>query len=152
MKKILSILFIGLISILIVPFNVDAKSISTLDVTNNNNKLTVSGTTENGVLAVAVLVYSEGNLTHMETCANNNNKYSCELSKTFETGNYTVKVADYNGGEYISKDINTKNNSKEDNPETLDKMNKYMITGFISLIGILGITIYNKNKKNVTNK
>lgn len=143
MKKILIILFIGLVSIMFIP-DVNARSISTLDVINNNNKLTVSGTTENGVLAVAVLVYSGTDLTHMETCSNNNNKYSCELSKTFEKGNYTVKVADYDGGDYISRNISI--GITENNPKTSDNIMASIIVGSVCLIGIAGSLIYLKKK------
>lgn len=145
MKKILNIIIIGLVSIMIVPFSVNAMSISTLDVANNNNKLTISGTTENGVLAVAVLVYAGTDLTHMETCSNNNNNYSCKLSKTFENGNYTVKVADYNGGNYISKNISI--GTTENNPKTGDNIIISIIIGGVCLIGITGSVIYFKKKK-----
>lgn len=140
MKKILNILFIGLISILFLPFNVNAKSMATLDVNSNNNKITVEGTTENGVLAIAVLVYNQDELIHMETCSNNNNKYSCELSKTFEEGNYTVKVADYDGGDYITKNVSV----IQKNPETSDYITFTILLSITSLIGILVITLKNK--------
>lgn len=147
MKKILTILFAGLISILIFPFNVNAKSISTLDVKNNNNKLTVSGTTENGVLAVAVMVYLGEDLSHMETCSSIDSKFSCELSKTFDKGNYTVKVADYDGGNYISKNI-TIDNKLSDNPKTLDNILFYIGLGIISILGIIYCILFlHKNRK-----
>lgn len=145
MKKVLYVLFIGLISIMVFPFNANAESISTLDVVNNNNKLTVSGTTENGVLAIAVLVYSGEDLIHMETCSNNNNSYSCKLSKTFGIGNYTVKVADYDGGDYISKNVSI--NTAVNNPQTMDNIINYVVFGGVSLISIMAITFYLKKKK-----
>lgn len=144
MKKILSVLFIGLITIL--PLNVNAKNISTLDVTSKDNKISVSGTTENGVLAIAVLVYLNDDLIHMETCSNNNNKYSCELTKSFEKGEYIIKVADYEGGDYISKNINI--NITENNPQTGDNIINSIIIGGLSILGIIGSIIYFKKKEN----
>lgn len=146
MKKIISILLIGLISIMFNPFSVNAKSVPTLDVENNNNKFTVSGTIEPGVLAVAVLVYSGEDLMHMETCStDNNNNYSCELSKTFGIGDYIVKVADYDGGDYISKNISVTVN--EDNPQTGDNIIISIIIGGLSILGITGCIIYFKKRK-----
>ena len=145
MKKILIVLFIGLISMMLFSFNVNAKNISTIDVKNSSNKLTVSGTTENGVLAVAVMVYSGENLSHMETCSCNNNNYSCELSKTFSKGNYTVKVADYDGGDYISKKISI--NITEKNPQTGDNIISSIIIGGLSIVAITGCVFFLKKKK-----
>lgn len=144
MKKVLSILFIGLISIMFLPFNVDAEIISTLEVLNNNNKLTVFGTTENGVLAVAILVYSGENLTHIETCSSNNNEYSCELNKTFDEGNYIVKVADYDGGDYISKNISI--STTENNPKTSDNIMSSIVIGGLSILTI-GVCMLLRKKK-----
>lgn len=151
MKKVFSILFIGLMTLIFLPFSVNALSISTLNLTNNNNKITVSGTTEDGVLAVAVFVYSGDELVDMETCSNNSDNYSCELQKEFASGTYIVKVADYNGGDYISKDIKIKlvnsNEEKTENPKTIDNVLLYMGIGIISLIGIFGCGVYIKKKK-----
>lgn len=150
MKKTLFVLFIGFISIILIPFNVSAKSISTLDVTDSNNKLTVSGTTENGVLAVAVMVYSGEDLSHMETCSCNNNKYSCELSKTFAAGNYIVKVADYDGGDYITKNVVI--STTVNNPKTGDNIMKYIIVGGLCALGIVGCTLFLKKRIVIINK
>lgn len=149
MKKVLSILIISLLSFVVLPFNVAAKSVKTLDVTESSNKITISGTTESDVLAVAVFVYSGTELVNMETCSNNSDNYSCELNKTFTEGSYVVKVADYNGGDYISKDITI---TKADviNPKTIDNIIIYSVVGVISLVGIIGCTLYFKKtmKKN----
>lgn len=155
MKKILNIIFIGLILVMLVPFSVNAGNISTLNVTSKNNNITISGTTESGVLAVAVLVYSNNELVHMDTCSNNNsNKYSCKLNKVFAIGNYTVKVADYNGGNYISKNIsisdsgqNSQTTDKEANPKTFDNILIYVGIGSLSVIGLVGAGLYLKKKK-----
>lgn len=144
MKKIFSILLIGLITMILFPFGISAKSISTLNVNNSNNKLTVSGTTESGVLAVAVLVYSGDELAHMETCSSDNDEYSCELSKTFENENYTVKVADYDGGDYISKNVSL----TKENPKTADGIMNSILLEVISILGIAGCGLFLNKKYN----
>lgn len=152
--KILSVFFVGLISVMLFPFDVSAKSISTLNVKENNNKFTVSGTTENGVLAVAVLVYSENNLLHMESCSVSENSYSCELNKSFSIGNYAIKVADYDGGNYVTKDVSiTKSQeiiNNEENPKTFDEILLYVELGFLSIIGLMVLGIY--LKKEIVNR
>lgn len=145
MKKLLSILFIGIISLIIFPSSANAKSISTLEVKNSGQKITVSGTTESGVLAIAVLVYSGEELVTMETCSSNNDAYSCELENAFKSGTYTVKVADYDGGAYITKSIKIVNAT---NPKTSDNSLMYLYLACISSIGLLGYGIYFKNKMN----
>lgn len=149
MKKVIFSLFIVILSIIVFPFSrIEAKTIFSLDVTSSNNKMSVEGTTENGVLAVAVLVYSEGNLIHMETCPSISNNYSCELSKIFELGNYTVKVADYDGGDYISKDITIKEEVKINNPQTSDNgISNYIVILIASIVSITILTFIIRKKK-----
>lgn len=150
MKRILlRVLIIGLALTILFPLSVSAKSIPTINVTNNNNKLTVSGTTENGVLAVAIMVYSGNDIYHMETCSSNDNKFSCELSKTFAIGDYIVKVADYDGGTYISKNISVKGDTsvsvKDETPKT-GTIEYIGITTLIITISVLGISILKRKE------
>lgn len=154
MKKILVAIFAGIALTILFPFNADAKNISSLDVTSSNNKLKVFGTTEDGVLAIAVMVYSGENLEHLQTCSSDGNKFSCELNKTFETGEYIIKVADYNGGTYSTKNISiikdangTNGLENENNPQTLDNILLYVGLGGISTLGIIGSILFLKQKK-----
>lgn len=63
--------------------------------------LTVSGTAGDGVLALVVLVYdAQGRQTAMDSCAVNGGRYSHTLPQRFAAGVYTVKAADYRGGDY----------------------------------------------------
>lgn len=156
MKKVFNILFLGLMLIFLLPFNVNALSVSTLNVTNSNNRITVSGTTEDGILAIAVFVYSGEELVDMETCSNNNNRYSCKLSKSFNAGEYTIKIADYNGGNYVSKktkieSVASSSIEKSENPKTLDNVLLYFGIGCISLVGLISCGIYLKKKKHIKN-
>lgn len=82
----------------------------------------------------------------METCSNNQNKYSCELSKNFEIGIYTVKVADYDGGNYMTKNINI--SVSENNPQTGDNITLSIIIGGLSILGMIICIIYFKKKEN----
>src|SRR5574344_2323896 len=134
MKKIIFVLLIGIFSIIILPNNVYAKSISTLEATGSNNKISIFGTTESGVLAVSIWVYKGTELVSMESCSNNVTNYSCELSKEFSKGDYTVKVADYEGGDFIFKDVTV--TDPEVNPQTGDNI---MLSFIISAVSILGI-------------
>lgn len=82
-----------------------AANITTVNVSGENNKITVSGSCDAGVLACAVLVYDSTGTTliDMETCAVDAGSYQYTLANTFAEGTYEVRVADYNGGSYVSK-------------------------------------------------
>jgi len=131
MKKKISIAFliVTLIFSMIVPTkNVYAKGIETLEVSGKNEKIAVSGNTQEGVLAVAISVFDENEtklLTTETTSVNDNNKF--EYSINMQEGKYTVKVADYDGGEYISKKVTVEklkeesNENKDENTNDEDK-------------------------------
>lgn len=150
MKKIILSLFIVILTIIVFPFeDVLAKDITSLNVDSDNDRINVNGTTEDGVLAIAVLVYSEDSLIHMETCSSGGSEYVCELNKSFETGDYIVKVADYDGGDYISKDVKVINDEPVDekNPQTYDRgILKYIGIFVISLLGIVFSIVKIKKK------
>lgn len=145
-KRLLNIVLIGLISIIILPFAVNAAEISTLNVAETSNEITVSGTTEDGILAIAVVVYSGEDLIHMETCSVNNKAYSCKLNKTFANGSYRVKVADYDGGEYITKDVTITATETDTNPKTFDKITIYVGLGLLSILSLTGTCLFAKKK------
>lgn len=87
--------------------SVYAANVTALNVSGTNNRIAVSGTTDAGVLACAILVYdSTGtNLVAMETCAASSGAYSYTLTQSFAAGTYMVKVADYNGGDYATANV-----------------------------------------------
>ena len=156
MRKIFKTLIITFVFAMVLPFSVDALSLEifSIDVTDNDGILTIKGEAEEGVLAVAVVVYKEGveNPVYMQTCAYDDG-YNCELTKKFETGTYIVKVADYAGGEYISKSINVETKKvekqkQEENPKTGDNILTTVIIAGISLFFLIGIglCIYKKRK------
>lgn len=78
-----------------------AANIVTVSATGNSTSATVSGTAENGVTAVAIMVYdSTGtNLVIMESVAvSDNNTFNDTIN--LASGSYLIKVADYEGGTY----------------------------------------------------
>ena len=109
MKKLISMFLLVtalVLLLIIVPSNqVQAKKIEEFDVEQENGKLAIEGTAENGTLAVAVMVYDEEDeLVKMETTSvNSDNTFATEVE--VEEGNYVVKVADYDGGEYLTKEV-----------------------------------------------
>ena len=91
--------------ITILSSSVYAGTVSSALATENEGKITVSGSVDSSVYAVAILVYSGDNLEYMETAnVNSSGAYNVTLEKTFEDGTYTIKVADYNGGDYAVKE------------------------------------------------
>ena len=104
-KLILTTIFIVIITI-ILSSSVYAGTVTSIEATEESGKITVSGTVDSSVYAVAIVVYSGSNLEYMETASvNADGTYSVELGTTFADGTYTVKVADYAGGEYVSKEV-----------------------------------------------
>ena len=97
--------------------SVYAGTVLSVNTTENDGKITVSGTVDSDVYAVAVVVYSGDNLEYMETTnVTDDRTYNVELAKTFADGTYTVKVADYNGGTYEAEENVVVGTPEEDNP------------------------------------
>lgn len=128
MRKRISLIILAaiILIVMIIPsskiYAVTTKNIETLNATQANGKIKVSGTTENGVLAVAVQVLDEDeNLVALETGAvDNDNKYEVEIEA--KEGKYIIKVADYDGGEY--KTVTIPEDAEETTEETKEKATK----------------------------
>lgn len=111
MKKRISliIILVAFVLIMIIPAkNVYAlnKQITTFEATQNNGEISVSGTTEAGALAVAIAIYNEDGtelITMQTTEVNSSNEFSATIA--LESGNYLIKVADYEGGTFSEKSI-----------------------------------------------
>jgi hypothetical protein len=83
-----------------------AASVTTMDADGSNGKLTISGTTTEDCLAVAILVYDEAgiNLVYIETTGVENSAYKSTIN--LANGTYTVKAGDYDGeNELITKKV-----------------------------------------------
>lgn len=78
-----------------------AANIVTVSATGNSTSATVSGTAENGVTAVAIMVYdSTGtNLVIMESVSVSDD-HTFNDTINLASGSYLIKVADYEGGTY----------------------------------------------------
>lgn len=135
--KNLKIILTGILIIIMITIlssSVYAGTVNTVSATENEGKITVSGTVDSSVLAVAIVVYSGSDLEYMETAnVNSDGTYSVELEKVFGIGLYDVNVADYNGGENrnvlieVKKDSTTTDNTPTEsqtnitNTENLDE-------------------------------
>lgn len=176
--KNLKIILTGILIVIMIAIlssSVYAGTVNSVNATENEGKITVSGTVDSSVLAVAIVVYSGSDLEYMETAnVNSDGTYSVELEKVFDNGIYDVNVADYNGGDYrnvlveVKKDSTTTDNAgtegKENTTDTENVVNtidnteksKSPITGdniviWISLmiVSILGLALTVKSiKKN----
>lgn len=102
MKKVIAcIVTVLALAAVIVPATTRAKDIKTINASEANGKISVSGTAEAGTLAVAVMVYDENGseLLAMETASvSDESLYYAEVE--LPEGTYQVKVADYDGGDY----------------------------------------------------
>ena len=127
MKKLSKYMFIIILSLFIIPIisvNVNAATldIKTINASITNNIISVDGTVNNGVLAVAIMVYEEDGTTlvKMETTSvDSNDKYSDIIDVTAGK-KYIVKAANYDGGAYVTAEVdgtvnNSKNNTNNEN-------------------------------------
>ena len=93
------------------------------------------------------------------------------LNNKYKTNEYTIKVADYDGGNYIEKKITSNNdtsnvsnsitnkedsnsnakNTKTNNPNTHDNIIKYVIISLFSTFSILSLIIFIKKHRNIKN-
>lgn len=118
-KKIslIIILALALILVMVIPSNrVYAlnKEVTSVNTAVENGKITVSGSVQDGMLAVAVQVFDEDdNLITIETGAiDSSNNYKVEIDVA--NGKYVVKVADYDGGQVVSKEVIVSDSTQED--------------------------------------
>ena len=140
MKKIFSLLIVLLV--VIVP-NVFAGEIKTADASiDTNGKITVKGTTESSVIAVAVSIHdADGNFIKVVTgSVKDDDTY--EVTADMEAKKYILKIADYNGGNFVEKEVapTTATNADEvkpvNNAPTFDAILIAVAIGVASLVGI----------------
>lgn len=169
MKKII---LSFLLTMIIVPFtyvNAASNNVLTLTVSKANGTISYSGTTDNGVIAVSCGLYdSNNNEIDFKSSSVSNNTFNDTFTET--TGAYLVKCANYNGGDYITKnlplvtnDINTNTdpsiNSEQinkvtntSNPQTGDNVIFYIGVLILSLIGLIIGTFYIRKNKLIKNR
>ena len=134
MKKLSQYILSILLSLFIIPFgNVHAESldVQTINASITDNKISVDGTVDNGVLAVAIMVYEEDGTTlvKMETTSvDSNDKYSDTIVVTAGK-KYIVKAANYNGGTYVTTEVETPTPSTNKPTSSVDKPTPSAQTG-----------------------
>lgn len=169
MSKKVSFIIIAVILVLalVIPSNkvfAANKKVNEVNATQANGIITVSGTVEEGMLAVAVqVVDSSDKLVKLETGAvDSSNKYN--LTIEVPEGTYKVKVADYEGGDVVEKIVTAEdpeNNelsenktpeiqkeNESNNPQTGDMIRNTVITLFIAII-VLAVTFKFRKIKSV---
>ena len=135
-----------------VSVNADANNISGVSAVSSNGKIIVSGTAEEGTLACAVFVYdsTESTLLDMETCAvKEDSTFRYQMTKTYAKGDYVVKVADYDGGNYQTttvkvtdkteeniKDTTTNSTTTVKSPKTSEETPWYFMVAALLLLGV----------------
>lgn len=134
MKKLSQYILSIMLSLFIIPFgNVHAESldVQTINASITDNKISVDGTVDNGVLAVAIMVYEEDGTTlvKMETTSvDSNDKYSDTIVVTAGK-KYIVKAANYNGGTYVTTEVETPTPSTNKPTPSVDKPTPSAQTG-----------------------
>lgn len=135
MKKFSKYLLIIILSLFIIPIvsvNVNASTLNvkTINASITDNKISVDGTVDNGVLAVAIMVYEEDGttlVTMKTTSVDSNDKYSDTIDVTAGK-KYIVKAANYDGGEYITKKVTEETKKEDEKPDTETKPDTNTIT------------------------
>lgn len=158
MKKLIKIVLpIFILTLFLTPritVRAQDKNVLTLDATENENgHIDISGTAEDGMLAAAIFIYDESNnLVKMQTTqVNNDQTFTDSLDLT--PGTYTIKAADYDGGEYTTKSVSapvviTQETSTQaenkNNPKTYDQIYSYIVILSISTVGLLSLVMFRK--------
>ena len=112
MKKLIKNRFIIVLMLIVIMVNIicapvyalGGSTITSLSASYSAGKVSVSGTTTEDVLAVAVMLYGTNGTTllRMETFGVNEGSFLAEISISLSSGIYTVKAADYIGGPYAT--------------------------------------------------
>lgn len=153
MKKLSQYILSIMLSLFIIPFgNVHAESldVQTINASITDNKISVDGTVDNGVLAVAIMVYEEDGTTlvKMETTSvDSNDKYSDTIVVTAGK-KYIVKAANYNGGTYVTTEVETptpSTNKPTPSAQTGDNSH-FVVYSAIMIMAATGYVFLNKKE------
>lgn len=148
MKKIY--LFVALLGFFAFNTNVKADTPTVPKITTaeyKNSKITIKGT---GAGQIQLVLFDLENAPlYMTTVQATNGEFSLILPQIDKlvSGNYKIKVADYNGANVDSKTVNVTLSKNENNPKTGDNIFTSIIFCGLSVIGILGCIISFKRKK-----
>ena len=156
-KNILLLIFALVIAIIPISF-VKAAEIKTLYINQDFNDIIIKGSTDENVMAVNVEIYNEDEslfIKKFTLYVQDDNTFKTNLK--IENGKYIVKVADYDGGEYLEAAFNKEEpydgnapeeekETSEKTPETLDKVSSYILMFGLSILGIIACIKYKKVK------
>ena len=133
---ILSFAFIGNV------YAAEELKVKSLEASMDGTKITATGTTDENMLAVSVVVYDETGTTFikMESGQVDNGKYNVIIDGFEEGKKYTVRVANYDGGDFLEQIVPDETKT----PDTGDSIYTYIILGSLSVIALTGIIVYRK--------
>lgn len=107
-------------------FAVD-NAVSTLSATTSSSAISVSGTTIDGILAVAITIYDEAGTTLVagpESTSVTSNAFSYSVAGTFDTSTvYTICAADYDGGSCTTVQTTVASSSSSSSSSTASTAN-----------------------------
>lgn len=143
-----------------------AGNITSAEVNEAVGKINVEGNAGTGVLAVAITVFdeSETNVVAMKTTSvDDSSNFSDSISVA--AGKYVVKVADYNGGEFVTKTVTvtvgsdtTDEATADENKSNAVKINSSnpktgdIIIRYVILLAISSIILFFTFRKRKVNK
>ena len=146
MKKLSQYILSIMLSLFIIPFgNVHAESldVQTINASITDNKISVDGIVDNGVLAVAIMVYEEDGttlVTMKTTSVDSNDKYSDTIVVTAGK-KYIVKAANYNGGTYVTTEVETPTPSAQTGDNS-----HFVVYSAIMIMAATGYVFLNKKE------
>lgn len=142
MKKILLVLVTILSFAFISSVSAAELKVKTLEASMDGTKITATGTTDEEMLAVSVIVYDEAGTTFikMESGQVDDGKYNVTIDGFEEGKKYMVRVANYDGGDFLEQLVPDETKT----PDTGDDIYTFIIIGTLSVVSLLGITIYKK--------
>ena len=144
MKKVLLALLLIVLPVTV--FAAENPSVTKLELTNDKQVITFKGEMEDGSLAVMCKLYNSNNEEiDLLSSAVDNKNFDGSFSNVAD-GTYNVACANYEGGEV--KKVEVVVNNTASNPNTYDAgISSFIIVSIVSILGIIGISIYMKKKK-----
>lgn len=88
-----------------------SSSITKLTASYSSGKVSVTGESSDNVHAVALMIYKGDTLLRLETVGVAQNNFCAAISITLSSGTYTLKAANYEGGEYYTTTFSVPNSS-----------------------------------------
>lgn len=130
---------------------VKAGEISSVNTSYKDSVVAVNGTTQSSVVAAVVMLYDQSgeNLIAMQSIQVNQGSYACTfINITLANGTYQVKVADYEGGEYVTGTftVSGAQTTTTTSPETGETV-LYIIFAAMIVSGMSAVYLKDSHKK-----